>query len=61
MEFGVEEVDDYYSTLRLGTLPYHTCLSYVDGQRRDCLLSGYDSNKKILLAKKRMAKSWGGR
>ena len=48
----VEEVDDYYSTLRLGTLPYHTCLSYVDGQHRDCLLSGYDSNKKILLAKK---------
>lgn len=48
----VEEVDDYYSTLRLGRLPYSTCLSYVDGQYRECLLSSFDSNKKILLAKK---------
>ena len=47
-----EEVDDYYSTLRLGRLPYSTCLSYVDGQYRECLLSSFDSNKKILLAKK---------
>lgn len=31
----VEEVDDYYSTLRLGRLPYSTCLSYVDGQYRN--------------------------
>lgn len=28
------------------------CLSYVDGQYRECLLSSFDSNKKILLAKK---------
>ena len=48
----VEEVDDYYSTLRLGKLPYSTCLSYMDGQYRECLLSNFDSNKKILLAKK---------
>ena len=38
--------------LRLGRLPYSTCLSYVDGQYRECLLSSFDSNKKILLAKK---------
>lgn len=41
-----------YITLRLGRLPYSTCLSYVDGQYRECLLSSFDSNKKILLAKK---------
>ncbi len=46
------EVDDFYSTLRLGELPYNTCISYLGGTHSDCLLSGYDSNKKILLAKK---------
>lgn len=50
--FKIFEKDDYYTTLRLGTLPRHTCLSYSDGAHRECLLSGYDSNKKILLAEK---------
>ena len=49
-DFQIIETDDFYTTLRLGTLPRHTCLAYYDGAHRDCLLSGYDSNKKILLA-----------
>ena len=49
-DFQIIETDDFYTTLRLGTLPHHTCLAYYDGAHRDCLLSGYDSNKKILLA-----------
>lgn len=51
-EFQIEEADDYYMTMRLGETPYRTCLSYIDGAHRDCLLSGFDSNKKILLARK---------
>jgi len=51
-ELEVLEMDDFYTTLRIGTLPHKTCLSYADGMHRDCILAGYDSNKKILLAKK---------
>lgn len=48
----INETDDFYSTLRIGTLPHRTCLSYMDGMHRDCVLAGFDSNKKLLLAKK---------
>lgn len=51
-EFEVREVDDFYTTLKVGLLPHRTCLSYKDGMHRDCVLAGYDSNKKILIAKK---------
>lgn len=40
----------FYTTLRLGVLPSRTCLSFRDGTHNECLLAGYDSNKKILLA-----------
>lgn len=48
----ISETDDFYSTLRIGTLPHRTCLSYLDGMHRDCVLAGFDSNKKMLLASK---------
>lgn len=48
----VAEADDFYTTLRLGELPYSTCLSYAGGSHNDCLLAAFDSNKKILLARK---------
>ena len=51
-EMEIIESDDFYSTLKIGTLPYETCLAYKNGMHRDCVLAGYDSNKKILLAKK---------
>ncbi|MCI9553460.1 MAG: hypothetical protein HFE94_08005, partial [Acutalibacter sp.] len=51
-DFQIEEMDDYYTTMRLGVTPQRTCLSYIDGAHRDCLLSGFDSNKKVLLASK---------
>lgn len=47
----VYEAADYYSTLRLGVKPHHTCLSYIDGSHYECILSAYDSNKKIIFAK----------
>lgn len=44
------EHDDFFSTMLLGTQPQRTCLSYLDGQYRSCLLAGFDSNKKVLYA-----------
>jgi len=46
----VREHDDFVSTMLLGTQPQRTCLSYIDGAYRECLLSAFDSNKKILYA-----------
>ncbi len=47
----VSEHDDFFSTMLLGITPYRTCLSYIDGQYRECLLSNFDSNKKVLYAR----------
>ena len=44
------EYDDFFSTMLLGVQPQRTCLSYIDGAYRECLLSGFDSNKKVLYA-----------
>ncbi len=48
--FQIEERDDFFSTMLAGVVPQRTCLSYVDGAYRDCLLAGFDSNKKLLYA-----------
>ena len=44
------EYDDFFSTMLLGVQPYSTCLAYNEGAYRECLLSAFDSNKKILYA-----------
>jgi len=51
-EGGVEvrEYDDFFSTMLLGVQPQETCLAYDSGKYRTCLLSFFDSNKKILYA-----------
>lgn len=46
----VHERDDFFSTILLGTQPYHTCLAYSDGCYNHCLLACFDSNKKVLYA-----------
>jgi len=46
----VKECDDFYGTMLLGEMPQHTCLSYINGGANDCLLSGFDSNKKVIYA-----------
>ncbi|MCL2619646.1 MAG: hypothetical protein FWD97_01765 [Defluviitaleaceae bacterium] len=51
-DIEIRECDDFYGTMLLGTMPQRTCLSYIDGNAKDCLLSGFDSNKKILQAHK---------
>ncbi|MBQ9167248.1 MAG: hypothetical protein IJX67_02425 [Oscillospiraceae bacterium] len=48
--FTVRETDDFFSIMQVGEIPQHTCLSYINGSHRDCLLSTFDSNKKILYA-----------
>lgn len=48
---SVQEYDDFFSTMLLGVQPQRTCQSYIDGQYRECLLSAFDSNKKLLYAK----------
>jgi hypothetical protein len=49
-EVSATENDDFYSTMLLGVQPQRTCLSYKDGQYRECLLSNFDTSKKILYA-----------
>lgn len=49
------EYDDFFSTMLLGVQPYSTCLAYDGGAYKECLLSSFDSNKKILYA------TWEGR
>lgn len=46
----VREHDGFFPTMLLGTQPQRTCMSYIDGQYKECLLSAFDSNKKILYA-----------
>jgi len=46
----VKECDDFYSTMILGAEPQRTVLSYENGDNLECLLSGFDSDKKVLFA-----------
>lgn len=51
-QYEIQEYDDFYYTMILGEKPQRTCLSYKDGMYNKCLLACFDSNKKILYAKK---------
>ena len=48
---AVEECDDFFSTMLAGVQPQRTCLSFKNGAYKECLLAGFDSNKKLLYAK----------
>lgn len=50
LKYRVEERDDLYSTMRIGEVPTHTCLSYKNGGQLECLLACFDANKKFLFA-----------
>lgn len=49
-DITVNDNDDFFSTMCIGVTPTRTCLAYTDGAYRRCLLSSFDSNKKILYA-----------
>ena len=51
-QYEIAEYDDFYYTMILGEKPQRTCLSYKRGMYNRCLLACFDSNKKILYAKK---------
>lgn len=44
------EEDRFIPTLQIGEVPRHTCMSYQSGVYKNCLLSCFDSNKKVLYA-----------
>lgn len=47
-DLRIEEASDYHTILCLGELPTYTCMNYRDGSYSKCLLSNFDSNKKII-------------
>jgi len=42
------EEDGLLPVMKIGECPYHTCLSYRNGDYNQCLLACFDSNKKIV-------------
>lgn len=46
----IAECDGFYDTMVLGIKPQKTCMSYIDGAYRQCLLSNFDSNKHVVYA-----------
>lgn len=42
------EEDRLLPVMQIGELVGHTCLSYRDGGYKECLLSAFDANKKVL-------------
>lgn len=49
--FTFEESSDFYDLLNVGVIPTGTCQSWKDGSFRQCLLSIFDLNKKVVLVK----------
>ena len=50
----VWEEDRLLPVMKMGEMPIRTCLSYVSGIYKQCLLASHDSNKKVLYV------SWNG-
>lgn len=45
---NVWEEDGFIPVMKMGEMPYRTCLSYIDGIYSQCLIASHDSNKKVL-------------
>lgn len=50
--FDIRECDDFLGTMQVGEQPTWTCMSYVNGTYKECLLACFDSNKKLLYVSK---------
>ena len=46
--FHVWEEDGFIPVMKMGEIPFRTCISYVDGIYSQCLIANHDSNKKVL-------------
>lgn len=44
----IAEEDNFFSTMLMGTKPVKTCIDYSEGIYNKCLLSNFDSNKKVI-------------
>jgi hypothetical protein len=51
-KFDIVESNDFYDLFNIGVLPTYTCQSWKSGSYRQCLLSIFDLNKKIILVKR---------
>lgn len=49
-EFTYSETYDFDRIIRLGEFPVYTCQNWEDGSYSECLLSNFDTNKKMLMA-----------
>lgn len=49
--FTVEEACDFETTIRLGQNPVSTCMNWNSGSYSHCLLSNFDTNKKLMVAR----------
>lgn len=56
-EFYICESSSYETTIRIGQDPVSTCLHWNNGMYSRCLLSNFDTNKKVLLAKDKKGKT----
>lgn len=45
---SVWEEDGFIPVMKMGEMPYRTCLSYIDGVYNQCLIASHDFNKKVL-------------
>lgn len=47
-DMELREEDRLLPVMQIGEILGHTCLSYINGDYKECLLSSFDANKKIL-------------
>lgn len=51
-ECRIWEEDRFIPVLQVGEIPMHTCISYQNGINKECLLSCFDANKKVIYFEK---------
>lgn len=51
-DFTVYEDTSFNGIMKMGAVPTRTCMNYIDGKYRECLLAYFDGNKKIVYVKK---------
>lgn len=50
LNFQYQETDSFNDLIRIGQLPTDTCLNWNNGKYVNCLLSNFDTNKKLLVS-----------
>lgn len=50
--YTVQDSSDFKYIMRMGEIPVRTCMNYIDGMYSHCLLSNFDTSKKMILIHK---------